>query len=376
MPNLSIPNLPVADLPLTGNEITVVSQGGETKKLAINNFPTPLQAVFTDLVANNTTMENTTLILEYGVNIIITSTSTNFACRLPVPTTGKRITVVNNSLMTVSLFPDYNLGPNGYLTGRINNGAVGAPALIPPDGRAYDFVCVENPLPGAWTWSPPATGQYDSGEISVTTTTNAFGSYIMAASSSGTIYAAERSGIISSSGFAFNGLNQPLIIQNTPSVMPNINYITGFKPSTGWNQITKIKIYSNIIPVIGTPPTFTLSAGAQYNNYTAGTSTFVSAGNGDSSSPFLINQIILSNSITGSASPGLAANIGDAGTAWGEANLTPSMFYYGNTSISSVGDTFISTDGTTDVWFTRFISAFFKHRVIGNVKFQFFLEYN
>jgi hypothetical protein len=119
------------------------------------------------LVANNTTMAGTTLVLEYGVNIIETSTLTNFACRLPVPTTGKRLTVVNNSLMTVSLFPDYNEG----VAGSINNGAVGAPALIPPDGRAYDFICVDNPLPGAWVWSPPATAQIDSGEIVVAHTT-------------------------------------------------------------------------------------------------------------------------------------------------------------------------------------------------------------
>ncbi len=154
--------------------------------------------VFPGLVANNTTMEDTTLILEYGVNVIITSTATDFACRLPVPTTGKRITVVNNSLMTVSLFPDYNAGPTGYLIGRINNGAPGAPAIIPPDGRAYDFICIENPLPGAWVWSPPATGQYDSGEITATTTSSAFSVNIAA---SGPTFAAERSGSASGKYF-------------------------------------------------------------------------------------------------------------------------------------------------------------------------------
>ena len=91
--------------------------------------------VFPDLVADNTTMEDTTLILEYGVNIIITSTPTNYACKLPLPTTGKRVVVVNRSSMAISLFPS-------MAGGQINNYAIDAPAIIPPDGNAYDFICI------------------------------------------------------------------------------------------------------------------------------------------------------------------------------------------------------------------------------------------
>lgn len=39
MPDLSIPNLPLATLPLTGNEITVVSQAGTAKSVLISNLP-------------------------------------------------------------------------------------------------------------------------------------------------------------------------------------------------------------------------------------------------------------------------------------------------------------------------------------------------
>jgi hypothetical protein len=324
--------------------------------------------VFDGLIANNTTA-STTLILQYGVNIIGTSTVTNYAAKLPQPVTGKKITVVNKSLMTVSLFPS-NPG------GQINNYPVNTPAIIPPDGKAYEFVCVENPLPGAWVWSPPAINQYDSGDISVTTTSSAFGSYICAASSSGTIYAAERSGLASSSGYAFNGLNGPQIIQNTPDVMPNSNYIAAFKPSTPWNAITKIKIYSNIVPLPGDNPSFTLTAGSQYNEYIAGTNTFVSGGIGGANSPFLQNPIVLNNVIPGVVpSPGVTTNIGDPGTVWGEVITTPAMFFYGTTPLSFIGDQFISTDGVNDTWFTRCISAFLRHQVVGNVKFRFFIEY-
>jgi hypothetical protein len=324
--------------------------------------------VFDGLVADDTTSA-TTLVLQYGVNIIDTSTVTDYAAKLAQPVTGKRIIVVNKSSLPISLFPS-NVG------GQINNYPVDTPAIIPPDGRAYDFICIENPLPGAWVWSPPAIGQYDSGDIAVTTTTDSFGSYICAASLGGTIYAAERSGIGSTSAISFNGLNNPNIIQNTPSAMPNSSYLALFKPNTAWNAMTKIKVYSNIVPDLGDTCTFTLSAGSQYNTYVAGTTTFITDGIGGANTPFLTNSILLTNVIAGVVpSPGVTTNIGDPGTVWGEATLTPGMFNYGTTPLSFIGDQFISTDGVEDTWFTRYISAFFKHRVIGNVRFRFFIEY-
>ena len=324
--------------------------------------------VYDGLVANNTTA-STTLILQYGVNIIDTSTPTNYACKLPQPVTGKRVVLVNKSLQTVYLYPS-NVG------GQINNYPVDTPAVVPPDGKAYDFVCVENPLPGAWVWSPPAVGQYDSGDIAVTTTTSVFGNYICASSLGGTIYAAERSGLNSGTAYSYKGLNNAQIIQTTPAAMPNTGYITAFKPSTPWNAITKIKVYSNIVPVLGSDPSFTLTAGSQYNNYTAGTSNWITSGIGGASSPFLQNPIVLTNQIAGSPpSPGLTTNIGDPGTVWGQATLTPGMFVYGTTPLSFIGDQFISTNGVQDTWFTRYISAFLRHQVIGNVRFRFFIEY-
>lgn len=323
--------------------------------------------VFDGLVANDTTMADTTLVLEYGVNIIVTSTVDDYACKLPIPTTGKRVVVINRSLMTVSLFPS-------MAGGQINNYAIDTPAIIPPDGNAYDFICIENPLPGAWVWSPPATGQYDSGEISVTTTTSGFSDFICVASLGTTIFAEERQSLNSTN--AFNGLNIPNITQNTPSAFPNVNYLARFKPIITWNSITKIKVYSNIVPVISQNPTFTLTASSQYNDYQANTFNFVSSGIGGGSNPFLQNSIVLNNTIAGTIpSPGLTTNIGDEGTVWGEVVLNTSMFFYSSTPLSFVGDQFISTDGTNDTWFTRMISGFFKHRVIGAVKFRFIIEY-
>jgi hypothetical protein len=55
MPDLSIPNLPAAALPLIGNEITVVSQAGVASSVPINQFPVQLTSDELDAVqgANN-----------------------------------------------------------------------------------------------------------------------------------------------------------------------------------------------------------------------------------------------------------------------------------------------------------------------------------
>jgi hypothetical protein len=322
--------------------------------------------VFPDLVADNTTMANTTLILEYGVNIIITSTATDFACRLPIPTTGKRVVVVNRSLMTISLFPS-------MAGGQINNYPIDAPAIIPPDGRAYDFICIENPLPGAWVWSAPATAQWDSGDITATTTSSAFSVNIAA---SGPTFAAERSGSASSTALAYNGLNQPLVYQSgTPVALPNSNWYVGFRPSVAWNAIIKIKVYTNIVydQISGDPPAAAIFENSCTNWYAPNTTS--PNLNGSAQGPggagsFGPNFTALQNIVPGIGTPGVTPNIGDPGTAWGEITGTWSAW-----GLSQIGDVFLSTDGTYDYWFTRVISLYLKPQVIGVVKFRFFIEY-
>ncbi len=95
----------------------------------------------------------------YGINVIDTATTSALATRLPAPTTGKQTIFVNTSSMSILVFPS--------VTGGKINGVVDGYASIPNDGHPYVFSCVENPLPGAWVWSPPATGQIQLPTISV-----------------------------------------------------------------------------------------------------------------------------------------------------------------------------------------------------------------
>lgn len=343
-------------------------------------------SVLDGLIANNTTMEDTTLVLDYGVNIIVTATSTDYACRLPVPTTGKKLTVVNNSLMQIFLYPDYNEG----VAGRINNGAVGAPVIIPPDGKAYDFICIENPLPGAWVWSPPAITQYDSGDITGTTT--AVNSVIVGvetgisnvtnspAYGTGEILGSPSVNTpISTNGFAYN-------------LQPSAAYFKPIGIGNNWNAITKIKVYTNISSNLGGGeiPQFSIGGAYGINKYTLG------------SDPLDLNNLLgfypasafvypyeeLNLVVPGVVpAPGVTANVGDPGTCYGIFVIgTDYIFPDPLTSVptSIVGDKYVGvgtfTLGPTTVSCDDYISL----QLSGNlragqaavgVKYRFFLEY-
>jgi hypothetical protein len=136
---------------------------------------------------------------------------------------------VNNGSTFLKIFPS-NVG------GRINNYPVDTPAIIPSDGKPYEFICIENPLPGEWTFSAPATGQYDSGDIEVSVT---------ALSKDGTnpvaiAYNANNVGTYTnfiSSNWGYNGKNKSnLLIFDYLG-----DYVVAFRPDTAWKGISKIK---------------------------------------------------------------------------------------------------------------------------------------
>jgi hypothetical protein len=322
--------------------------------------------VFDGLVANSTTLAGTTLVLEYGVNVVITSTGTNYACRLPLPTTGKRVVVVNRSSFPISLFPS-------MAGGQINNYAIDAPAIIPPDGRAYDFICIENPLPGAWVWSPPAIGQYDSGEI----TTNTLANNNVYSAASGTLVVengAYASFAVWGSDDGLNNPSLPLVLYSNAG-SPN-NFIA-FKPFTGWNAITKVKVYTNLAYDIDNECQFGFTAGSGYSSYSGGVftnptpGTVAVFGNYNVVNPYGgINQ-----KVPGATLPfgDLATNIGDPGTCWGELVMTTY-----NSNGSRVGSFYegVDTNGD-DYYFTQMVNFQIQPRQAQTgFKFRFFIEYN
>jgi len=101
----------------------------------------------TTIAANGTAsyagFSNTTASLNFGINLINYATSQNYCVKLPQPTTGKSVTVVNKSGIDIKVFPSN--------TGGDINGQVNGFATIPSNGTSYLFNCYENPLPGGWS---------------------------------------------------------------------------------------------------------------------------------------------------------------------------------------------------------------------------------
>jgi|688.fasta_scaffold05395_8 hypothetical protein len=337
--------------------------------------------VFDGLVANNTT-SSTTLILDYGVNIIDTSTPTNYAAKLPQPVTGKKITVVNKSLMTVSLFPS-NVG------GQINNYPINAPAIIPPDGKAYEFICVENPLPGAWVWSPPATNQYDSGDITGTTT--AINNVIVGVEtgiSNVTAAVFYTTGDIEGSP----SINTPISTNGLAyKLNPSSAYMKPIGLGNNWNAITKIKVYTNISSASALVPTFSISGAAGVNQYLQGTDP-LDYNNWLNLAPatvFTYPAASLSQVVPGVVPPaGVTANVGDPGTYYGIFDIGVDYMYPDSSSsvtTSIVGDQYIGpgtytfgmTTYNTDNYMSLMLSGNLNPRLVATgVKYRFFLEYN
>jgi len=126
----------------------------------VRSTPGSAQDVQT-LVLEGTTNSSTSQAI-YGVNLVDTATTSDLATRLPDASTGRQVVFINNSSMSILVFPS-------VVGGKIN-GVVDGQASIPNDGRAYVFYCTANPLPGAWSWSPPAVGQIQVPRISISHT--------------------------------------------------------------------------------------------------------------------------------------------------------------------------------------------------------------
>jgi hypothetical protein len=176
--------------------------------------------VFQNLSAEGTD-NTTTAVMEYGVNVFTTASPTDFCAKLPQPVTGKRSVIVNMSTQAISVHPS-NVG------GRINNLPVDQPLVIPNDGKAYEFICTENPLPGEWNViAPPATSQYQGVEIEVAHTngvdTNRFG--ITTATLAATV------------GSGIDG-NQNLTL---------IPAVAGWISLNQLATMTRLKVYTNIL---------------------------------------------------------------------------------------------------------------------------------
>lgn len=326
---------------------------------AINLKDNTQQTINDIITMSGTTAATTTTYMEYAYNVITTASATAYACRLPnPPTKGRSCIIVNTSGFPIVVYPS--------VTGGSINGVVNGSALIPSDGKPYTFFCYENPLPGAWTWTPPAINQYDSGEITVDCNSNSVVSFY---DSSG--YGTSTSFQVSSS-LALDGLNK--------SAFFNSSTYRAFKPSPIWNGIKKLKVYTNLLNDAG-GASYGLGVSYGANLYELGTTTFYLQSGNISEFPFGAYGS-LGSVVTGTPSVGtLSSNIGDAGTYYGELDLSAALLTGGYSFLNSFGDMYagIFDDSGYDVdkWYSAFINFSFKAgQSLTGLKVRFFIEYN
>lgn len=174
-----------------------------------------------DGLAAEGTSEATVAVMDYAVNVFETSTPSDFAAKLPQPTTGKTVKVINISSYLIRIYPS-NIG------GKINNLAVDEPIVIPNDGNVYEFICTKNPLPGNWnTITAPALSQKVFAEIDVSHT-NGVATTLM-----GTQTSTLQSGFPT---FTYDGSGNLILTGDQ---------ITELLPTT----LIKTKIYTNILDI-------------------------------------------------------------------------------------------------------------------------------
>ena len=370
----------------TGSFLTAAQTGSM-------NISNTLYTVNTALSAS-TTSSATTSICSYGVNVFEHVTPTKFATKLPQPTTGKSVRIINNGSTLLSVYPS-NVG------GKINNYPVNSPAVIPPDGNLYEFICIKNPLPGDWTFSAPATGQYDSGEIEISLTSLSKGGYNPVVLAYNPSYTGTTNQF-SSTNWGYNGKNNPSILSSTYMG----NYYLAFRPETPWKGISKIKVYTNLVNGTRTRSTlFRLAGGGESDYYSPFDGTVLNMRLGANKGELLranVNKPIAGTAVTGSTQY-TSANIGDAGTLWAEvsANSGP----YSDISLSNEGNTFIgnktlgtgaypytdtedisgnpiNTGDNVEIFYSSYISfqiqpfAYdFNYGAIPDFKFRFIIEY-
>jgi hypothetical protein len=299
--------------------------------------------------------------LGYGVNVLGANWSGLKTIRLPFPPIkGNRVQVVNNTGFVIVIRPS--------VAGGSINGVVDGSASVPSDGKIYEFVCWENPLPGAWSWTPPATGQYDSGEIVV----NSSNANVISASKTG-FWISGNNTFYGTTSWGFDGINKAQFV--TPSLGAG-SAMAPFKPAPNWNKVLKLKVYTNL-SAVGADVVFGLMQGSGISYYNILTKAFVSNGSGSSGNFGATGNC---DQAVAGATLGvgvLTTNIGDPGTCYGEY-----AFAAGGALLDNiVGDLQLANATVSNVlretWLSRYLSFCIQpNQTLTGLKVRFFIEYN
>jgi hypothetical protein len=269
------------------------------------------------------TSSATTASLVSGVNIVYTSSFSNFCTKLPAATTGSVITVINSSNYKAQVFPQTG--------GRINNGT-NAPFVVPADGLAYTFTCYAvSASSTVGYWSTDKSQNSNSKTLRFPTI------WVPHTSGSGTgvdfygVGYQNITGSASGSGLAWTGsvVSGSFNAQFNTVLYPTSSLGGGrqlvWRSETVPTTATKLRVYTNISgsDMVGEGKinfslirTYATDATTRVNAET--TSTFFwNTGSPDNSSTFRMNT----QGITKSSSSFTPIRVGEAGTLWAEVAL-------------------------------------------------------
>lgn len=342
--------------------MSTAARTGDKNTLAITQA---LMSIYTDLGVgsiNEVTELGMNKNLSFNLNVIEAGVTGPYIIRLPYPPVkGKSSTIINNSGYVIRVLPS--------IEGGSINGTVDTMAEVPSDGKPYTFYCWENPLPGAWTWTPPATSQYDSGEIVV----NSLTSKVIAASKTGLWISGDDDTFYATTAWGYDGINKPQFVAK--KIVAG-SATAPFKPSPKWNQVLKLKVYTNL-SADGADVQFGLTQGSGTSYYNITTNAFVS--NGDGSSGNFGSTGSCDQAVSG-ATLGvgvLTKNIGDAGTCYGELDINTG----GGLLENIVGDYQLPDTIVSGVlrktWLSRYLNFCIQpNQTLTGLKVRFFIEYN
>jgi hypothetical protein len=218
-----------------------------------------------------------------------------------------------------------------------------------------------------------AVGQYDSGQITIDTTTAPNANYFVSAYDN----------TFKSTMISYNSQNTYDSL-NRPSIFYGVYNSVWFRPSIPWTAVTKVTVYTNVTAAAPTPNQFTLAYGYSEEYYEPGTTNLLQEGvlgAGQLGNPVYnpVNQLLPGVPPTTPYTP----NAGDAGTRWGEVIYTSYPGYINTYTTGFVGLEFQGTgtynipDPTlADYYKSSMISFQFKTlNSDPNLKFRFVIDY-
>jgi hypothetical protein len=214
-------------------------------------------------------------------------------------------------------------------------------------------------------------GQYDSGQITIDTTTAPNSNYFVSAIDN----------TFKSTMISYNSQNTYDSL-NRPNIFYGVYNSVWFRPTLPWAGITKVTVYTNATAAGTTPFNFAVSYGYSKEYYVPGTTTEIidyQAGSGNLGNP-VFNAVNLLVAGTPPANP----NAGDAGTYYGEvtyasypgSNAGPwASGFVGNNFIST-GVFSIPTPTLADYWECAMMSFQFQTKISDpNFKFRIVIDY-